>query len=210
MRESTSWFVAMHAVRHPGRNLEPVPGLQGLIGSIVHEQRELPFQYIGHFQARMRVPGCASSVIDEDHHRGIVLPWKFGAMQGGKCRQCRHDIPLFPIEIIVMASTSAANASPPLYRIELEPHASGCRQAEHTLEDVNPRFIVTSLERTRSTNDARSLYEDRNPRLLVRYFDRPVERSRADDCLKHGDPMNDLFGRDRIGTFTIDGCGKPF
>jgi hypothetical protein len=47
-------------------------------------------------------------------------------------------------------------------------------------------------------------------RLLVCYCDRLVERSRADDCLKHGDPVNDLFGRDRIGTFTVDGCGKPF
>src|SRR6478736_5806122 len=32
-------------------------------------------------------------------------------------------------------------------------------KAEHTLEGSNPRFIVTSLKRTRSTNDARFLYE---------------------------------------------------
>ena len=32
-------------------------------------------------------------------------------------------------------------------------------KAEHTLEGANPRFIVTSLKRTRSTNEARFLYE---------------------------------------------------
>ncbi len=33
-------------------------------------------------------------------------------------------------------------------------------KAEHTLEGANPRFVVTSLERTRTAYDARSLYED--------------------------------------------------
>ncbi len=33
-------------------------------------------------------------------------------------------------------------------------------KAEHTLDGANPRFVVTSLKRTRTTYDARSLYED--------------------------------------------------
>jgi hypothetical protein len=33
-------------------------------------------------------------------------------------------------------------------------------KAEHTLEGANPRFIVTSLKRTRVSYDARALYED--------------------------------------------------
>jgi hypothetical protein len=33
-------------------------------------------------------------------------------------------------------------------------------KAEHTLEGANPRFVVTSLKRTRIAYDARSLYED--------------------------------------------------
>jgi hypothetical protein len=33
-------------------------------------------------------------------------------------------------------------------------------KAEHTLDGANPRFIVTSLKRTRSAYDARALYED--------------------------------------------------
>jgi len=33
-------------------------------------------------------------------------------------------------------------------------------KAEHTLEGANPRFIVTSLKRTRVAYDARTLYED--------------------------------------------------
>jgi hypothetical protein len=33
-------------------------------------------------------------------------------------------------------------------------------KAEHTLEGANPRFVVTSLKRTRIAHDARALYED--------------------------------------------------
>ena len=33
-------------------------------------------------------------------------------------------------------------------------------KAEHTLDGANPRFVVTSLKRTRVAHDARSLYED--------------------------------------------------
>jgi hypothetical protein len=33
-------------------------------------------------------------------------------------------------------------------------------KAEHTLDGANPRFVVTSLKRTRTAYDARSLYED--------------------------------------------------
>jgi len=33
-------------------------------------------------------------------------------------------------------------------------------KAEHTLDGANPRFIVTSIKRTRSADDARALYED--------------------------------------------------
>jgi hypothetical protein len=33
-------------------------------------------------------------------------------------------------------------------------------KAEHTLDGANPRFVVTSLKRTRSADDARALYED--------------------------------------------------
>jgi len=33
-------------------------------------------------------------------------------------------------------------------------------KAEHTLDGANPRFVVTSLERTRTARDARALYED--------------------------------------------------
>ena len=33
-------------------------------------------------------------------------------------------------------------------------------KAEHTLEGANPRFVVTSLKRTRIADDARALYED--------------------------------------------------
>ena len=33
-------------------------------------------------------------------------------------------------------------------------------KAEHTLDGANPRFVVTSLKRTRITYDARTLYED--------------------------------------------------
>ena len=33
-------------------------------------------------------------------------------------------------------------------------------KAEHTLEGANPRFVVTSLKRTRVAYDARALYED--------------------------------------------------
>ena len=33
-------------------------------------------------------------------------------------------------------------------------------KAEHTLDGANPRFVVTSLERTRTAWDARALYED--------------------------------------------------
>jgi Transposase DDE domain group 1 len=33
-------------------------------------------------------------------------------------------------------------------------------KAEHTLDGANPRFIVTSLKRTRFANDTRALYED--------------------------------------------------
>jgi hypothetical protein len=33
-------------------------------------------------------------------------------------------------------------------------------KAEHTLEGANPRFVVTSLKRTRTAYDARALYED--------------------------------------------------
>jgi hypothetical protein len=33
-------------------------------------------------------------------------------------------------------------------------------KAEHTLDGANPRFVVTSLKRTRSAFDARALYED--------------------------------------------------
>ena len=33
-------------------------------------------------------------------------------------------------------------------------------KAEHTLEGTNPRFVVTSLKRTRVAHDARALYED--------------------------------------------------
>ena len=34
------------------------------------------------------------------------------------------------------------------------------RKAEHTLEGANPRFVATSLKRTRLAYDARALYED--------------------------------------------------
>jgi hypothetical protein len=33
-------------------------------------------------------------------------------------------------------------------------------KAEHTLDGANPRFVVTSLRRTRTAYDARALYED--------------------------------------------------
>ena len=33
-------------------------------------------------------------------------------------------------------------------------------KAEHTLEGANPRFVVTSLKRTRTANNARALYEE--------------------------------------------------
>ncbi len=33
-------------------------------------------------------------------------------------------------------------------------------KAEHTLEGANPRFVVTSLKRSRFAHDARTLYED--------------------------------------------------
>jgi hypothetical protein len=32
-------------------------------------------------------------------------------------------------------------------------------KAEHTLESANPRFVVTSLKRSRTAYDARALYE---------------------------------------------------
>ena len=50
-------------MRNLSRNLEPVAGPQGLIGSPVHHQRVLALQDIGHFQARMRVPWCAASIL---------------------------------------------------------------------------------------------------------------------------------------------------
>ena len=46
-------------------------------------------------------------------------------------------------------------------------------KAGHTLEGANPRFIVTSLKRSRGVYDARALYEERceNTSVAPRYAD---------------------------------------
>jgi hypothetical protein len=93
VREGTSRLVAVHAVRHPSGNLKPVARLQGLIGSSIHLQRELTYQNIGHFKARMCVRWRASGILDQHHHGGVAVAGEFSAVQGGEYRQCRHDVP---------------------------------------------------------------------------------------------------------------------
>ena len=48
---------------------------------------------------------------------------------------------------------------PVLHDRQLEPHPPGYRQGRAHAGGSNPRFIVTSLKRTRSAYDARALYE---------------------------------------------------